>query len=235
MSCAKENLLPWPPRPKSQHSPPQSQFPFTCHWSSTETLNKILQSWYWPGIEKEVKLHCQDCRICLATNPAPNQKPIPMGKLENVPDFTFQVHIDSRSKWTESQGYMYLLVIQDGFSKWMKLVPLTDKMAESATKGILNKWVHCFGPMKVLVSDQGKEFVNFIIAKSANNWELPIKPPVLSTPGLVKWTNQTLLTYLHKYLGQGNDWTTLVPFICFSFNTARHSSTGCSPFFVLCI
>ncbi len=144
-----------------------------------------------------------------------------MGKLEKVPDFNFQVHIDLLGKWSESQGFIYLLVIQDAFSKWIKLVPLTDKMAEFAAKGILNNWVHCFGPMKVLVSDQGKEFVNSIMAKICKQLGIAHQTTSALHPqsnGLVKQTNQTILTYLHKYLSQGNNWTTLVPFIYFGTN-----------------
>ncbi len=32
--------------------------PSAGHWSSTGTLDEILQSWHWPDIEKKVELHC---------------------------------------------------------------------------------------------------------------------------------------------------------------------------------
>ncbi len=54
--------------------------------------------------------------------------------------------------------------MQDAFSKWVEVVPVTDKTAEPAVQGHLNDWIHWLGTMKISVSDQGKETVNTIIS-----------------------------------------------------------------------
>ncbi len=115
-----------------------------------------------------------------------------MGKLEKVPDFNFRIHIDLLGKWPKNQGYTYLLVIQDAFSKWVELVPLIDKTAESAAKGILDHWIHRFGPIKVLVSDQGKEFVNSLTAEICKHHGIAHQTTSALHPqsnGLVEHTN----------------------------------------------
>ena len=56
--------------------------------------------------------------------------------------------------------FQYILVIQDLFTKWVKVIPLrvaTGKKIESAFREcILNRW----GTPQVLVTDNGTEFVN---------------------------------------------------------------------------
>ncbi len=52
------------------------------------------------------------------------------------------------------------MALQDAFSKWIELVPLPDKTADTAASAIVTKWIRRFGRMQMLVSDLGREFVN---------------------------------------------------------------------------
>ncbi len=132
----------------------------------------------------------------------PHRKPAPLGKLQQVTDFNQRVHIDLLGKWPEDNGNTYLLVIQDAFSKWVELYPLPDKTAEATAAGLMKEWIHRYGIMHTLVSDQGKEFVNTILSTICRQLGIAHQTTSALHPqsnGLVERTNRTIINFLHKY------------------------------------
>lgn len=54
------------------------------------------------------------------------------------------------------------------------------------------------------------------------------------TNGLVERTNRTLANMLSMYVDSAHkNWDSILPFVTYAFNTARHETTGYSPFFLL--
>jgi len=56
------------------------------------------------------------------------------------------------------QGHVYVLVMQDYFTKWTKAIPLKDTTAKSVA-GVLLLVILMWGPPAELLSHQGPEFV----------------------------------------------------------------------------
>ena len=54
----------------------------------------------------------------------------------------------------------YILTIQDAWSRFILLVPMTDKSAEVTAATLMDNFVAIFGFPYELYSDQGKEFAN---------------------------------------------------------------------------
>lgn len=57
------------------------------------------------------------------------------------------------------EGYQYICVMVDYFTKWCEAFPLKTKSAEEVTTCII-KHFYKFGAPKRLLTDQGTEFVN---------------------------------------------------------------------------
>ena len=57
-------------------------------------------------------------------------------------------------------GYRYILVIADYFSKWTEAFPIKDKCADTVADVLVNKIILRFGMPLVIHSDQGREFEN---------------------------------------------------------------------------
>ena len=57
-------------------------------------------------------------------------------------------------------GYHYILVIADYFSKWTEAFPIKDKCADTVADILVNKIILRFGMPLVIHSDQGREFEN---------------------------------------------------------------------------
>ena len=57
-------------------------------------------------------------------------------------------------------GYRYILVVADCFSKWIEAFPIKDKCADTVADVLVNKIILRFGMPLVIHSDQGREFEN---------------------------------------------------------------------------
>ena len=57
-------------------------------------------------------------------------------------------------------NYMYILSVQDGFSRFLQLFPLRSKTSAEVTRTIVEKFIGVFGCPTAIHSDQGKEFVS---------------------------------------------------------------------------
>ena len=210
--------------------------PLAGHRSAQETLNKLKEAWYWPSMDAEVEAHCRGCPICLTVNRPPHNQPSPMGKLPIANDFNERVHMDLLGPMPLSQGNKYLLVMQDAHSKWVELTPLTDKTAEATVNGIMDCWISRHGAPESLVSDQGKEFVNSILAAVCKKLHVAHQTTSAMHPqanGQVERTNSSIISYLRKFLSGSNEWVPHLASLQFSLNTATHSSMGRTPYMVV--
>jgi hypothetical protein len=207
--------------------------PLAGHRSALRTLQKLQEFWYWPFMEAEVEAHCKGCRTCLVVNRPAHNRPGPMGKLKPVTHFNERVHIDLLGWLPPDSGSRYLLVMQDAHTKWIELAPLEDKTAENTVTALVTNWVNRHGAMEIIVSDQGKEFVNSVMSALCDKLHIGHQTTSAMHPqanGLVERSNRTILAYLRKFLEGSNDWVTLLPMLQFSLNTACHTSTGQTPF-----
>ena len=57
-------------------------------------------------------------------------------------------------------GFRYILVIADYFSKWTEAFPIKNKCADTVAEVLVNKIILRFGMPLVIHSDQGREFEN---------------------------------------------------------------------------
>ena len=210
--------------------------PLAGHRSFRQTLGKIRESWYWPSMAQDVEAHCRGCRVCQTVNLPAHGRPSPMGKLPPVSRFNERVHLDLLGPLPRCQGKVYLLVVQDAHTKWVELIPLGAKTAEETAEQLVNFWVSRHGKMELLVSDQGKEFVNSTMIELCRRLRIGHQTTSAMHPqanGLVERTNRTILAFLRKYLAGSNEWVPQLHPMQFSYNTAVHASTGRSPYLLL--
>jgi hypothetical protein len=210
--------------------------PMAGHRAFNTTLGKLQEKWFWPEMAADVEHHCKACKTCLAVNRPPHNRPGPMGRFKPAMFFNDRVHADLLGWLPNDQGNRYLLVMQDAFSKWTELVPLENKTADHTASQILEHWIHRHGCMETLVSDQGKEFANQVMAELCARLHIAHQTTSAMHPqanGLVERTNRTILTYLRKYLEGTNNWVELLPALQFSLNTTVHASSGQTPFLLV--
>ena len=131
-------------------------------------------------------------------------------------------------------GYRYILVIADYFSKWTEAFPIKDKCADTVADVLVSKIILRFGMPLVIHSDQGREFENGLMKSLCNllgcvkTRTAPYHP---ESDGMVKRFNRTCLMMLSMFVNDRRDnWNELLPFVMHAYRTSVHESTGYSPF-----
>ncbi len=68
----------------------------------------------------------------------------------------------------------------DAFTKYVELVALADKEAETTGEAIFNRWICRHGTPLEIVSDNGKEFRNKLALNCTKDWTstTPLQRPI---------------------------------------------------------
>jgi hypothetical protein len=163
----------------------------------------------------------------------------PLHPLEIPHKFNDRVSLDLMGPLFSDNGFKYILVITDVFSKWAEFVPLENKESETVAKAFFETWVCRYAMPKIILSDGGKEFCNKIMDDL--NKELKIRHIKTSayhpqTNASSERLNRTLISYLRSFMAnkqQSLEWTRWLPVAQLSYNTQVHSSTKFSPYFLV--
>ena len=67
------------------------------------------------------------------------------------------------------EGFRYILVIADYFSKWTEAFPMKNKCADTVADILVENIILQFGMPLVIHSDQGREFENGLRTKREND------------------------------------------------------------------
>ena len=138
--------------------------------------------------------------------------------------------IDLRSHSKENQGYKYVLMVIDVFSKFGWAVPLKTKTA-SAVAEALESIFENETPKKLWV-DEGGEFYNKVLDKILKKRQIEIYSTHNDEKcSVVERWNRTIKTQLWKYFSANGTYKyldILQPLID-KYNNTRHHSTGFTP------
>jgi len=136
--------------------------------------------------------------------------------------------------WPESEHSVHILLLIDGFSRFVQLTLGKEPTAETTIKGV-REWTRRFGAPRRLVSDQGPAFVSSSLAEECN--KLGIEH--LFTGVEAHWSNgiaeRAIGTILEriKRMGSRYPWKSTLHIVERAYNTTEHSSLRCPPHFVM--
>ena len=132
---------------------------FGGHLGRNRTLARLSYRFYWSGMSDDVKDWLRQCTTCIKRKSAIGRH----HPLSNIPtghrwDRIAMDILDVCDPTPD--GYRYILVISDYFSKWTEAFPIKDKCADTVADVLVNKIILRFGIPLVIHSDQGREFEN---------------------------------------------------------------------------
>ncbi len=204
------------------------------HFGVTKTKQGLLQSYYWPIMERDITEHLRRCDKCQLTKKGKMAQKL-LSPLLQCTEPNQQVNADLFGPLKTSEGdKKFILCITEAFTKYVKLVVLPNKEALTVATGILNHWIFHFGLPLKLITDQGKEFTNKMAEHLFSS--LNIRQSTTSSyhphcNSQAKVSNKTIAKYLAAFVDESTlDWEIYVPALMFAYNTSYHRSIKATPF-----
>jgi len=206
------------------------------HLGTAKTQDRLRQYAYWRGWKQDVAVFVRRCERC---NRYRRTSQFKQGPLQSLPVCTVmqRLHIDLMGPLVKSRHYKYLMSAVCPFSKYLIAVPLPDKSAVNVAKALVKHVFFIYGAVEFCFSDRGTEFENEVlqnvcqilgIHKSCTTGYRP------NSDGAVEKTQATISSIFAKTVkSHQKDWSDLVPYVTFAYNTAVHSVTKHTPFYLM--
>ena len=143
--------------------------PSACHQGVEKTLQRLKQEAFWANMAKDINQYCSKCDVCqqakLSTpTPAPAPAPAPMTNIPIGRPWKM-IAVDVLEVPRSVNNNIYLLVIQDYFTKWVEAIPLPDQTANRITTEIISLFA-VYGIPDILHSDLGTNFKSTIFQQT---------------------------------------------------------------------
>ena len=118
----------------------------------------VEEQFYWPGMGRDIKLHCKSCPVCLQFNTKKTRKE-PLHPLPVISQPWDRIAIDIVGKLPMTRrGHCYILTIMDCATRYMEAVPLRRVDAATTCDALLEVFAR-FGVPREILSDNGSNFI----------------------------------------------------------------------------
>ena len=162
------------------------------HMGIDRTTSLMQDYFYWPYMVQDVQVHIQDCMRCIKFKQKESHDE--MVCIEATYPLQL-VHLDFLqigSKKKDKGKLIYVLVVTDHFTRYVKAYVTTNQMAHTAAHLFINNYVANYGWPEKILMDQAKDFEGKVFKELCNQ-------------ALVR--NSVQLPTTHKGMGSWNDST----------------------------
>lgn len=179
--------------------------------------------------------YVRNCEICRATKPTNEIQVAPMGSRVTSDRAWQALFVDFVGPFPRSkQGFVYLFVVVDAFSKFVRIHPVRTATAKCVIRFLERDIFLLFGVPDRIVSDNGSQFVSREYRKFLELYK--VKPTYVSRyhpqAYAAEAANKSIENAIRSYIAENHrDWDRYLPQINCALNTAFHSSISMSPYF----
>eukprot|EP00877_Chromochloris_zofingiensis_P000946 jgi/Chrzof1/10852/Cz05g14160.t1 len=209
------------------------------HVGYAKTLHRIVQHFYWKKVAADVKAYIQTCPACLASKSSTqvpigllHSLPVPEGKWQQI-SMDFMVSLP-----TTASGFNSIFVVTDRLTKMCQCIPTVNNVTAPTVAELFMKHIwRQYGLPKIVISDRDPKFVcafwralfKSLGSKLAFNSAYHPK-----TDGQTERVNKSLEQVLRCHCSAFPEkWDDYLHFAEFTLNSAKHVSTGYSPFYLM--
>ncbi|XP_062614536.1 uncharacterized protein LOC134276295 [Saccostrea cucullata] len=210
--------------------------PIAGHLGTEKTKQRILASFYWPGLFQDVSDYCAECDTCQKVAKRSAER-APMVNTPIITDPFSKIAMDIVGPLNRTtQGNKYILTVIDEATRYPDAFALPSCEAERIADTLITLFSRV-GIPKTILTDQGSNFTSALLKDLYE--KIKIKG-ITTTPyhpqanGKVERFNGTLKSMLKKLcMENGEDWDVLLPYVLFAYREVPHEETGFSPFDLL--
>lgn len=206
------------------------------HFGTERTLNLIRERFYWPYMKKETEHFVTRVCKCLKSKKPQKATRAPLTTIRTTYPFQL-VSIDFLHLETCKNGYEYILIVMDHFTRFAQAYATRNKAAKTVVQHVFGDFALKFGFPEKIHHDMGREFENQLmeqlqrVCAVRGSHTTPYHP---MGNGQVERFNRTLLSML-RTLNDANkaDWKNSLSKMVHAYNCTRCESTGFSPYYLL--
>ena len=211
--------------------------PLAGHLGGNRTTYRITQTFFWPGISKDVRRYCSTCDVCQRVGKRgdhPKARLSPMPVIEE-PFSRVAVDLVGPLPNPSPSGKKYILTVVDYATRYPEAVALTNIQADTVASALVGIFTRVGFPQEIL-SDRGTQFTADLTQQL---WKVCGIKTLLSSPyhpqtnGLCERFNGTLKQLLRTFTAEYRDWERFLPHLLFAYREVPQESTGFSPFELL--
>lgn len=208
------------------------------HLGVRRTVDLLTRSYQWRGMYKDVQQVVRRCEPCDRARASfagmnPTLSPLP------VKGMFYRWHVDLCGPFTAStEGYTYVMVAIEAYSKVLELAPLKDKTAESTAASFTDMVLCRYGACAEVCSDRGAEwdstFSDLLVDCMVNHRPTAAQHPQAN--GAAERSIQSVKRAVRKCAeaeGTAKDWPKHLPWIRLGYNCSRQQSTKFAPYTLL--
>jgi len=207
--------------------------PLSAHLGPERVLLQLKQSYYWPGVRKDVAQWCHECEKCATSKGQPTR---PKGHLQKVitgaPLDIVAVDILSGLPVTPD-GLKYIMVVSDYFTKFSMAFALPDAEASTCMRAMYNGFFAIFGIPRQIHTDQGKNFESKLFKQLCQLAGVEKTRTTAFHPqsdGQVERMNRTLLQMLRVTADDDPvSWPQKLETLMSAYRMTVHKVTGVTP------
>ena len=226
------------PRPSSRSETVRTVHEQCGHFGWKRTLHLLLNNYWWYGMYEDVQQLVRNCEVCARVNSSFNSNPPQLMPL-SIEGLMYRWGLDIAGPFPPSvNGYNYVLVCIEHFSKWIELIPLKDKSASQVSQAYLMHVLSRFGASAEVLTDQGGEFegeLQALLDKCFIDHRITSAYHPQAN-GLAERQVQTFKRGLAKMcdaMGKHSNWDELIPWVALGYRCSVQASTGFSPYHLL--
>lgn len=215
---------------EQNHSVPQAG-----HLGVEKTVYRLSTNYYWPQMFRDVAHYIRHCQICQQTKVEQAKPAGFMGK-KTVEQPWDTIAADVMGPFPRSkEGFVYVLIIQDLYTKWIEIQALKKSTGSTISRALIDLVFSRWGTPRVLLTDNGTEFVNKDMKSLATEYGYRQLTTPLYHPQAdpVERVNRVVRTMMIAFIEEDHtNWGEHLHDFRFAHNTAQHSSTLSSPAFL---
>ena len=210
------------------------------HIGAEKLYQQIQRRFYWPNLYRYVSAHaseCEVCQRCKASNRPPRAPLLPV----QVPELPMHfITIDIAYMTVDDEGFKYLLLIGDLFSKFISAVPLREQTAKEIGNALHQEWLLVNGSPNFLLSDRGNNVDGNIIRELCEKFNIEKRrTTAYHSQGngfaerSIRNVKEMFRTHLLANKLHQRKWRSVLKEIIFALNTTVSTATKCVPYEVV--
>lgn len=202
------------------------------HQGIEHMLQQLTKFYFWPKMKRDVRNFVANCRICSLTKPSfvsAHLKPYLLDAPMQL------IAADYIGPLPADNGYRYLLVIIDAFSRFPEAFPVKDMSTETLIN-TFREYFSRYGFPDALLTDRGTQFQSEDFWQYLNQFQIKKLSTTAYRPssnGICERFNGTLQRKIKAFLCERElsrfCWTRVLPTALLACRNEPHSTTGFTP------